>query len=169
MNRSRAFRTRTTGLLTLAVAVAGLVLGASTAHAQVGVEAYAVAAVGRYSNAFASGSDVEVAAGAELLFARRIGVAAEVGSTGVGRRVSLDGTVHFPRGTRARLEPFLQAGYTRSTGEFSNTYHGWNAGGGVRYWVRPRLGLRLEFVEMVQHLDTWTERYHFARFGITFR
>ena len=173
MNRSQTFRASATGrltaALTLAMSISGFLLGASTAHAQVAAEGHAVLAVGGYSNQYASGSDVEIAAGGEVLFARRVGVSAEVGRAAFGGRASLDGTVHFPHGERAKLEPFVQVGLTRSTGEYSNVYHGWNVGGGVSYWVRPRLGLRVEFVEIVQHLHTWTEQLHLARFGITFR
>ena len=170
MSRSQTFRTCWLATaLTLAMSISGVLLGASTAHAQVGVEGHAVLAVGGYSNHFASGNDNELAAGGEVLFARRVGVSAEVALVAFGGRASLDGTVHFPHGERAKLDPFIQAGFTRSTGEYSNVYHGWNVGAGVSYWVRPRLGLRVEFVETVQHLDTWTEQYHLARFGITFR
>jgi hypothetical protein len=170
MNRSQTFRRCwVMALITLAMSISGVFLPASTAHAQVSLEGHAVLAVGSYSNQFASGNDNELAAGGEILFVRRVGVSAEVALVAFGGRASLDGTVHFPHGARTKLDPFVQAGLTRSTGEYGNAYHGWNVAAGVSYWLRPRLGIRVEFVETVQHLDTWTEQYHLARFGISFR
>jgi len=170
MNRSQTFRRCWLVMaLTLAMSISGALLAASTAHAQVSVEGHAVLAVGGYSNQFASANDNELATGGEILFLRRVGVSAEVGLVAFGGRATLDGTVHFPHGERTKLDRFVQAGLTRSTGEYRNAYHGWNVGAGVSYWVRPRLGLRVECVETVQHLDTWTEQYHLARFGISFR
>ena len=169
MNRSQTFRRCWVMALTLAMSICGVLLPASTAHAQVSVEGHAVLALGGYSNQFASGNDSELATGGEILFVRRVGVSAEVALVPFGGRASLDGTLHFPHSERTKLDPFVQAGLTRSTGEYGNVYRGWNVGAGVSYWLRPRLGLRVEFVETVQHLDTWTEQYHLARFGISFR
>jgi hypothetical protein len=75
---------------------------------------------------------------------------------------SINGSYHFNQ--RARLVPFVTGGYSlifrSGTGNLGNF------GGGVNWWVRPRMGLKVEFRDHV-HSDT-LHLWGF-RFGVTFR
>jgi len=146
-------------------------LATSEAHAQTIVQGYGVLGKGRYSNHVTSGSIGTLAAGGEVLIAGWLGGGAEVGFEAYGSTLSLDGLVQLQH-ARRRFVPFIRAGFTHSNGEYSNTYSGPNVGAGVNLWLRPRAGLRVEYVHVVRTLSgfpAWTEKDDFVRVGVSFR
>ena len=161
MNGSRTLA----GALTLLT-----VLTTSVAHAQT-VQGYGVLGKGRYSNHVASGPMGAIAAGGEVLIAGRVGAGAEVGLEAYGSTVAVDGLFELRDATR-RIVPFVRAGFTHSTGEYSNTYNGPNVGVGANFWLQPRVGLRLEYLHVVQTLSgasAWTDNLDLLRVGVSFR
>ena len=128
---------------------------------------YAFGAVGRetgYSNYLHGGI------GGDWIIWKGLGVGGEVGGL-VNRRAGapnlalLSGNVsyHLPVST---IDPFVTAGIsTVTTGGSADLLTNW--GGGANWWLRPRIGLRLEFRDHVwsagaRHLTEF-------RFGIAFR
>ncbi len=91
---------------------------------------------------------VQVGAGLERIFGRGITAGVEFGWTGNSdpyRRythVSLDGGYHVPTKNR-RFDPFVSGGFTMLV-DWDGAVGMFNVGGGVTYWTRPRLGLRVE-------------------------
>jgi hypothetical protein len=81
---------------------------------------------------------------------------------GVG---NINGGFHYNAGrVDKKWEPFVTAGY--SLFFRGGTANGFNYGGGVVYWFKPHVGLRLEV------RDHWIERYHMFtqfRIGLSFR
>ena len=116
-----------------------------------------------------------VGGGGEVLFRDAFGVGAEIGyltlmeaaeSDGFGV-LSVNGSYHFNGGASARRwRPFLTGGYTLGfDGGSSESF--FNVGGGVDFWMKPGVGLRLEFRDHI-----WTqEDVHLwgVRIGVTFR
>ncbi len=117
-----------------------------------------------------------VGGGGEALFRDAFGVGAEMGylswleegSDGLGV-LSVNGSYHFNGGSSTRRwRPFLTGGYTLGfDGETSENL--FNVGGGVDYWVKPRVGLRLEFRDHVWSDGGETVHFWGARVGVTFR
>ncbi len=107
--------------------------------------------------------------GGEYLFYQGLGIGAELGyltpwkdfSSGIGM-LSANGSYHFAR--NQRLSPFLTGGF--SVGFRYGIDGLYNFGGGVNYWFRDRLGLRLEFRD---HVDAYTNHYLSGRIGLSFR
>ena len=145
-------------------------LTASAAHAQT-LEGYAAVGNGRYSNQFASGKmGPTIAAGADVLFGRRFGVEGEVGLGQFFPTVSLDGMVQLRTRASARVVPFIRAGFTHTNAEDSASYNGPNVGGrGDSVGRRPRTGLRVEYLHVVQNAFGWTENHDLGRVGVSFR
>ena len=114
-----------------------------------------------------------IGGGGEVLFYRGIGAGAEIGyllpcgdfSSGIGI-LSADGSYHFMRGRK--VSPFLTAGYSLG---FRNGHGNLvNFGGGIHWWMKERLGLRLEFRDHVYGIGA-SMPVHFlgGRIGIAFR
>ena len=117
-----------------------------------------------------------VGGGAEALFKDAFGVGAEIGylnwfeegSDGLGI-LSVNGSYHFNGGAvSGRWRPFVTGGYTLGF-DSEESVNLFNIGGGVDYWMKPKVGLRLEFRDHI-----WSggdENIHFWSFrvGITFR
>jgi hypothetical protein len=112
-----------------------------------------------------------VGGGGEVSLAKGLGVGAEIGylsswkSAGSGIGIlSLDGVYQFHRSRKT--VPFVLAGY--SLGFRSGVAHALNFGGGVNYWFREKVGLRLEFRD---HIPTSEAYCHFLgfRLGLSFR
>ncbi len=87
--------------------------------------------------------------GGEATLYKGLGIGAEAGylvpmrdtSSGIGL-ASLNGVYIFRRKGQARLEPFITGGGTVGfTG--GGAFAGINFGGGVQYWMRKRIGLRI--------------------------
>jgi len=117
---------------------------------------------------------MHIGGGGEALVYKGLGLGGEVGylapwrafADGIGV-LSLDGSYHFrPRSGEQKLVPFVTGGYTLFFR--SGTANGFNFGGGVNYWFREHLGLRLEFRDNV-----WTTyaTVHWLGFrvGLAFR
>lgn len=115
-----------------------------------------------------------IGGGGEGLVYKGLGVGAELGylapwqSFGNGLGVlSLDGSYHFlPHRGEGKVVPFVTSGYTLFFR--SGTANGVNFGGGVNYWFRDHLGLRLEFRDNVW--TTYGTAHHVGfRIGLAFR
>jgi len=116
---------------------------------------------------------LHVGGGGEAILYKGLGIGAELGylvpmeemSQGFGL-VSLNGVYVFRRGGKARVEPFLTGGGTVVIS--GGAYGGINFGGGVHYWMRKRVGLRIEFRD---HVPTESFNSHLfeGRIGISFR
>ena len=78
---------------------------------------------------------------------------------------SLNGYYHFARTRGHRLDPFITGGY--SVLFRSGHLNTGNFGGGVNWWFRPHIGLRLEFRDHV-HSDGGAAHWWGVRFGIAF-
>jgi hypothetical protein len=170
------------GSLWLATGVAAgfALFTSSIAHAQVTAQGYGVIGSGRYTNRLpsgrgdtltTSGNTGVVSAGVEALVGGRFGVSAEAGFQGYGSTVTVDGLFEL-RQARQRVAPFLRAGFTHDTGEYSNAYNGPNVGGGVNVWLHPHAGLRVEYLHIAQSLagaSGWTEDRDLVRVGVSFR
>ncbi len=116
----------------------------------------------------------QVGGGAEGLVYKGLGVGAELGyltpwrafGDGIGV-FSPDVSFHFlPRRREGKVVPFVNGGYTLLFR--SGHANGLNFGGGVNYWFRDHVGLRLEFRDQVQ-LQGITVHYVGFRVGLVFR
>lgn len=115
----------------------------------------------------------QVGAGGEGLVYKGLGVGGELGYVGPWNTArdglgvaSANGSYHFSRDKK--LVPFVTGGYTL----FFRSGHAnlFNFGGGVDYWFRERLGLRLEVRDQVwPSLDSTTGHFWGVRIGLAFR
>jgi hypothetical protein len=117
---------------------------------------------------------IQLGAGGEGILGKGIGIGAELGVLAQPRYfgdsalgvVSLNPYYHFYRGDRRQVDPFVTGGYTLifRSGHANLA----NLGGGLHYWFRSRLGIRLEFRD---HLNTSGTISHFWGFraGLAFR
>ena len=99
---------------------------------------------------------LQIGVGGELRLFEGLAVGAELGGVGAiadssdGLGIfSLNGYYHFSNATRReRLLPFITAGYTGAgTREWGERW--FNLGGGVDYWPKNRLGLRVELRDQI--------------------
>jgi hypothetical protein len=110
--------------------------------------------------------------GGEGFLYKGLGLGAEAGyltpwrdfGNGIGL-VSFNGSYHFNRDRK--LSPFVSGGYT--LGFRSDTANLFNFGGGVNYWFRDRVGLRLEFRDHVYSEQSLNIHYLGGRIGFSFR
>lgn len=80
--------------------------------------------------------------------------------------LSVNGAYHFNNAGRWR--PFVTGGYTFGfDGEVTENL--FNIGGGVDYWIRPKVGLRIEFRDHVWSGDGDAVHLWGVRCGVTFR
>ena len=159
---------------TLVGLVGGIAL-ARPAGAQ--VIGYGIAGPAGYSGFFGgSALAVHAAGGAAVLAAGRIGGGGEFGvlaGTGGGLFVtSANAVVHVlpgtPASTGSRFSPYVSGGYSRlSSGE--GAFDAWNAGAGADVWLKPRVGLRVEFRDHVRPDVRGTVHYWAVRAGVAFR
>ena len=122
---------------------------------------------GATSGGYTSGTS-HIGVGGEGVFKNGIGIGAELGylmfrrdiESGIGI-ASINGSYHFNKD--AKLVPFVTGGY--SLAFRSGTGNLGNFGGGVNWWFRPKIGLKIEFRDHVHSdLNLWS-----FRFGVTFR
>ncbi len=132
--------------------------------------AYLFVAPGVGSGTNNSSGLIHLGGGGEYVFPMRVGVGAEVGFLGrtsldVLGTASLNGYYHFQR--NGSWAPFVTGGYSNF---FTFTGHSnlANFGGGVNYWYKDHLGIKLEFLD---HLSTGTNSANYAefRFGFNFK
>jgi hypothetical protein len=119
--------------------------------------------------------------GGEAVLGHGIGLGAEIGALGtrqdfadsVAGAFSPNGYYHFVHRRRAKVDPFVTAGYTVLFR--SGHLNFFNFGGGFNYWGNGRLGLRLEVRDHVhsEWASQWFEgptlHYWGVRVGLAFR
>ncbi len=116
---------------------------------------------------------VHFGGGGEATFYKGLGIGAEAGylvpmedmGSGIGL-ASLNAVYIFRRIGR-KLEPFLTGGGTIG-GAGGGVFGGINFGGGVQYWMRRRIGLRIEFRDHVPTQDFNSHLFE-GRIGFAFR
>ena len=119
---------------------------------------------------------LHAAGGGEFLAGGRVGGGGEFGllaNTDGGVFVtSANGVFHFVPSVatpiRSRISPFASGGYTRMTsGE--GGFDAWNLGAGADVWLKPRVGLRLEFRDHIRPDGRGGVQYWAFRAGVVFR
>lgn len=83
--------------------------------------------------------------------------------------LSINGTYRCGGGNAsAKVRPFLTGGYTLgwSGGDSESLF---NVGGGVDDWLKPKVGLRVEFRAHVWTSEGDTTQFWGVTFGVTFR
>jgi hypothetical protein len=112
--------------------------------------------------------------GGEGLVYKGLGVGGEIGYLGATRHLnegfgvfSPNVSYHFLNATKSgKLAPFVTGGYSLLFR--SGVGHAVNFGGGVNYWFKDRVGVRLEFRD---HVVIYPDLGHFFgfRIGLAFR
>ena len=123
---------------------------------------------------FDRGTLVHVGAGGERLLVNGFGMGGEIGylkaTRGFGdglALISVNPSYHFVNTTsNGRVVPFITAGASMAFRGGSSA-GGANFGGGVQYWARERVGVRLEFRDHLFSSDS-PHLYQF-RVGIVFK
>ena len=149
-------------------------LAASSASAQVTGAGYAFGAPGQARASGHSETTFHFGGGGEVQTPGGLGGGAEIGflgptaSFGDGIGVfNANGSYHIRGRTSSRTVPFITGGYSLL---FRHGHsNGWNVGDGVEHWVRPGLGLRLEFRDQVHSDGGVTAHFLNFRAGISFR
>ena len=111
--------------------------------------------------------------GGEAVIGKGIGAGAEISALGTRQYFSdsvvgvfsPNGYYHFVHGKDVKVDPFVTGGYTllfRSG--HANLF---NFGGGMNYWFKRHLGLRIEFRDQV-HTDGSAVHYWGIRAGLAF-
>jgi len=149
--------------------------GGSTPAKPVSGLGYGFAGVGAAIGDGDSTGTWHVGGGGEAIFAGAIGVGAEIGylnsfeedSEGIGV-FSVNGSYHFGGGSPSRkVRPFVTGGYTLGFQDgHANLF---NVGGGVDFWLKPKVGLRVEFRDHIWTRDNDTVQFLGVRAGVTFR
>ena len=113
---------------------------------------------------------IHLGVGGEAVLPMGIGAGAELGFLGSTSldalgSLSLNGYYHFHRD--GSWKPFATAGYSNFF-TFTGHQNLANIGGGVNYWYRDHVGIKLEFLD---HFSTGTNSANFAefRFGFNFK
>ena len=136
-------------------------------------EGYAFVAPGALTAAGFTNGTLHVGGGAEHVFSSRVGLGAEIGAVGSWRNYhtaigmfSVNGSYHFT--DDRKIDPFVTGGYSLAFRSGSANFG--NFGGGLNYWFRRRLGLRVEVRDHV-HISSRTPNLHYwgVRFGVAFR
>src|SRR3954452_24182191 len=161
------------------VSTLAVVAGAITA-APAGAQAlgYGIAGPAGYSGFFGNsiGPAVHAAGGGEFLAGGRVGAGGEYGlladANGGIFVTSVNGVFHFAPSVatpiKSRISPFASGGYTRmSNGE--GGFDAWNLGAGADLWLKPRVGLRLEFRDHIRPDGRGGVQYWAFRAGVVFR
>ena len=155
----------------MAITLVGIIQAAAFAQSSSDKKAWGYVFGGVGGN---SGGDnrvsFQVGGGGEALVYKGLGLGAEVGylapfrAGGDGFGIfSADGSYHF-KSSHSKLVPFVTGGYSLA---FRNsTSSGGNYGGGVQYWMKDHLGLRLEFRDHVFSSDS--PHFYQFRVGLSF-
>lgn len=118
-----------------------------------------------------STASFQVGAGGEKLVYKGLGLGAEIGylapfrsgGDGIGI-LSPDVSYHF-KSSNSKLVPFVTGGYSLAF-RSGPTSSGGNFGGGVQYWMKDHLGLRLAFRDHVFSSDS--PHFYQFRVGLSF-
>jgi hypothetical protein len=135
------------------------------------VSGYVFAAPGRISDS--DSTTLHIGGGVEGRVYRGLGVGGEIGFLGPASSLedsfgifSANGSYHFANATQSgKLVPFVTGGYSLFFRE--GTANAVNFGGGVNYWFKDRLGLRVEVRDHV--LPEYRTHYWGVRLGLSFR
>lgn len=152
----------------IVLALACLMASATVARGQ--ALGYVIAGPAGVSGFFRSpGTSMHAAGGGEALLGGLVGVGGEAGllanSSSVLWVISANGVAHVGA---ARVSPFVTGGYTRMGGG-EGGFNAWNAGAGLDFWARSRLGLRFEFRDHIRPDSRGTVHYWTIRGGLLFR
>lgn len=145
-----------------------LIILTISAAAQNRGQGYIFAAPGGVANG--GDATLHFGGGGEGLVYKGLGAGAEIGFMGPASYMgegfgvfSANGSYHFRRDQK--LVPFVTSGYTLFFRDGSANLV--NFGGGVNYWFRDHLGLRVEFRDHV--LPSPNTHFWEFRFGLAFR
>ncbi|MBI4471950.1 MAG: hypothetical protein HY646_04730 [Acidobacteria bacterium] len=163
------------------------VLVAATSWAQTSspperhTQGYVFVAPGRVSRL----ATLHFGGGGELVRSNGFGVGAEIGyltescpdpgGRGCGKSdggskqtgnglFSFDGSYHINAGDSGKLVPFGTGGFSLIINPYGDNEAGFNFGGGVNYWLRNGMGLRLEFRDHV----FYSHHHYGFRIGLAF-
>jgi hypothetical protein len=111
---------------------------------------------------------IHLGVGGEYAFRNSYGAGAEIGlvgrtDLGAAGIASLNGYYHFKHDRP--WAPFVTAGYT-NVFELSGSTSMANIGGGINYWYKDHLGIKLEFRD---HFGSGNINYAEFRFGVSFK
>lgn len=160
------------GIALVILIAGGCCLGQTPSSPEHPVQGYVYIGPGAYITG--SNAAIHYGVGVDGLATRRIGVGAELGgfapaqsfSSGFGV-FSPNASYHFlsPSSSR-KFDPFVTGGYTMVFR--SGVAHAVNLGGGFNYWIKERVGLR---VEIRDHIGFPSPEDHLVgvRFGVSFR
>ena len=120
------------------------------------------------------GFGLHIGVGGEGLVYKGLGVGGEIGYIGASRELSRgigvlspNVSYNFTKASKSgKFAPFVTGGYTLLVG--SDALHAVNAGGGVNWWFKDHLGLRLEFRDHVA-LQFGSAHIFGVRIGLAFR
>lgn len=164
-----------TAIVSTLVALAGGIAAVRPAAAQ--VIGYGIAGPAGYTGFFGGAFEsVHAAGGGEVLAGGRVGGAGEFGilanPSGGFFVTSANAVFHFAPSVstpiRRRISPYVSGGYTRlHSGE--GGHNGWNAGIGADVWLKPRVGLRVDFRDHVRPDSRGGVHYWSFRAGVAFR
>jgi hypothetical protein len=122
----------------------------------------------------AGGFGLHIGGGGEGLVYKGLGVGGEIGYIGAARELnrgigvlSPNVSYNFTNASKSgKLAPFVTSGYSLLIG--SDALHAVNVGGGVNWWFKDHLGLRLEFRDHVA-LRFGSTHIFGVRIGLAFR
>ncbi len=111
--------------------------------------------------------------GAEAILGKIVGVGGELSAitsthfTGIVGLADVNGYGHFIPNRHSRFDPFVTAGYSLMFRDgHMNLF---NVGGGMNYWFRKTVGLRVEFRDHILRDSGRAEHYAAWRVGFSFR
>jgi len=122
----------------------------------------------------AGGFGLHIGGGGEGLLYKGLGVGGEIGYLGAARELSQgigllspNVSYNFTKASKSgKFAPFVTGGYTLLVG--SDALHAVNVGGGVNWWFKDHLGLRLEFRDHVA-VQFGSAQFFGVRIGLAFR
>jgi len=120
------------------------------------------------------GFGLHIGGGGEGLVYKGLGVGGEIGYLGAAQELSQgigvlspNVSYNFTKASESgKFAPFVTGGYSMLFG--SDALHALNVGGGVNWWFKDRLGLRLEFRDHVA-LQFGSTHILGVRIGLAFR
>jgi hypothetical protein len=124
-----------------------------------------------------SQSSVQVGGGYEGFIYKGLGMEFDAGAFYVAPRyvnsrkwtgmLSLDAVYDFQRSDKQKLSPFIAVGLTAIPA--FDVSAGYNFGGGIKYWLQERIGLKAEFRFHVRPGQLRTYQDIQSRIGVAFR
>jgi hypothetical protein len=147
----------------------GLALAQTTGERR--IHGYLFAAPG--ANTEGSPVTLHIGGGIDGRVYRGVGVGGEIGFLGPASSLrdsfgifSVNTSYHFLTGAKSgKLAPFVSGGYSLFFRD--GTANAVNFGGGVNYWFKDRVGLRVEFRDHVA--PEYPDHFLGVRIGISFR